>query len=89
MASIRFDFSDEQGSGYLWWLFPHPRTTQEGNFHLSLQAGEFNLGGSSRNSSADGPFQDFTGHVNLPAPGSLALLSLGVLGWGLSSIRRR
>jgi hypothetical protein len=86
---IHFEFSDEQGSGSLTWAFPPSGTTQEGNFLLSFQAGEFNLHGSSINSSAGGPLRDFTGHVNIPEPGTLALLGFGLLVVALTRARWR
>jgi hypothetical protein len=84
LDQIIIAFADEQGSGRLIWSFG------DGNFSLSLNAGPFNFAGhTSENGQASGVFREFTHQINLLESGTLPIFALGLLGWGLASIRRR
>jgi hypothetical protein len=78
LGTILIEFSDEQGGGVLNWDFIH------NNFGLQFDAGDFTFAGNFENGSAGWQFSTFTSRINVPEPGTLALLGLGLLGLAIT-----
>ena len=73
---IQIHFADEAGSGFLFWDF------LEGIFTMSVGVGDTGGSGSSGEGVLSFRFLEFSHRVNVPEPGSLTLLTLGLLGLG-------
>jgi PEP-CTERM motif len=75
---ITIEFADEFGGGLLVWDFTHG-----GNFGILFDAGDFQFRGTSENGQAGSVFQSFAFQV--PEPGTLPLLALGLIALGLEA----
>ena len=73
---MQIQFADEAGSGFFFWDFP------QGIFTGGVDLGDICACGTSDDGSVSFQFLELSFRVNVPEPGSLTLLTLGLLGLG-------
>ena len=76
LEHIVIEFADEAGGGILAWNFVRSV------FFMGVSVGDMGVGGSNEGGEAFLEFLEFSYRVNVPEPGSLTLLTLGLLGLG-------
>jgi hypothetical protein len=80
LDTIAFSFDSPAGGGFLLWDFV------QGIFSINLLAGDVGFGGTNESDNISSRFHEFTSQINVPEPGTLLLLALGLL--GLAVVRR-